>query len=79
MKKKLKNKIKSMLKKLLKKTVTKKNVLVLVVLAAPVIGMSGSPETQALLADHLTALLQMMIDAMPVTGEVPSEIAPTVG
>lgn len=72
-------KLKERTKDILKKILTKKNIIAVMVIALPVIGVSASPETQAMLAEHVSGLLQMIIDAMPVAAEVDAVVAPTVG
>lgn len=65
-------KIKEGTKKMLKAMTTKKGILALVLFAAPIIGIAVSPEYAASLAEHLSIILEHVLDLLP-TEDVPAE------
>ena len=64
-------KLKSMLASGLRMLTTKKGMLAAILFGAPLVGIAVSPEYAASLAEHLSVLLQMILDALPSeTGSV---------
>ena len=59
------SKIKNIVMKGVGMLATKKGMLAAILFGAPLIGMAVSPTYAASLAEHLSALLQMILDALP--------------
>ena len=59
------NKLKKMAMSGLKMLTTKKGMLAAILFGAPLVGIAVSPEYAASLAEHLSILLEMMLDALP--------------
>lgn len=58
------SKLKSMAMSGLKMLTTKKGMLAAILFGAPIVGIAVSPDYAASLAEHLAAILQMMLDAL---------------
>jgi len=61
------SKIKGMLMKGVGMLATKRGMLAMILFGAPIIGIAVSPEYAADLAEHMSVLLQMMLDALATT------------
>ena len=66
-------KLKSMLASGVRMLATKKGMLAAILFGAPLVGIAVSPEYAASLAEHLSILLQMILDALPVSETAISE------
>lgn len=60
------------MKELLKKYATKKNILIVLGLA-PLVGIAVNPEFAESFSEHLAGMLQLVIDALPASPDVPAE------
>jgi len=58
------SKIKGMLMSGVGMLATKKGMLAIILFGAPIIGIAVSPEYAASLAEHMSILLQMLLDAL---------------
>jgi len=68
------SKLKSMMMSGMRMLTTKKGMLAAILFGAPLIGIAVSPDYAASLAEHLSILLEMMLDALATSDSTTTAI-----